>query len=207
MSSRIKFLLCLVAYTFVMRIMPYLATQYNFKVDSTVYFYPWNIMPLTGVCLFAGAYCMTDRRWAMGAPLVSLLLSDFAIWGITGQYAWGFPADSWAVFVSFALAIFLGQGLAKRSWPLRGLEAAGRGLFAEVIFFLLTNFAYFQTQDLHPQTFAGLLGCYADGIPFAIRSFVSTAFYSVLLVSPLVVRIIGAEQPVARQTEAVASAS
>lgn len=205
MSSRFKFLLCLVAYTFVMRLMPYLATKYDIKIDSTVYFYPWNLIPMTGLCLFAGAYCMSDRRLALGLPLGMLFLSNLAIGAITGQYGWGLPSGSWAVFVSFALAVFLGEGLNKRSWPRRGVEAAARGVFAEAVFFLLTNFAYFQTQDIHPQTFDGLLLCYRDGIPFAIRSFVSTAVYSVLFVSPIVVRMIGAEQQEVRRSEVVAS--
>jgi hypothetical protein len=210
MPARAKFLIGLVVFTVVVRVLPALLTHYDVKLDSSVIFYPWHFMPLMAVCLYSGA-TMTDRRYAIGMPLLALIASDLVLWLITGQSFWTVPMAGWSPAGAFCMAtlsflvsafcyviaIYLGKGVNRRPWPLRGLDAFGRGMLSEAIFFLLTNFVYFlsQTTD-HPHTAAGLIACYVAAIPFAGRSFASTAFYSVLLFSPLAVRASGETQQV-----------
>ena len=186
MSPRVKFLCGLVAFTVILRLIPYVLTQYDYVVDSSAIFYPWNFLPLAAVCLYSGAY-MSDRRLSFGLPLLALFVSDLGIWALTGQFAWAFPSDRWAVYVCYMITIFLGSGLGQRTWPMRGVDAFARGMLAEAIFFTVTNFAYFLVQTDLPHTTVGLIACYVAAIPFAGKSFLSTAIFSVLLLSPLAV--------------------
>ena len=184
MSSRLNFLLGLFSFTIVLRLLPYILTNYDAKLDSSVIFYPWNFSPMTAVCLFSGAF-MADRRIRFGLPLLALLISDLGIWAVTGQFSWAFPSDRWAAYVCTAMAVVLGQGLNRQPGASRAVAAVGCGLFSEVLFFVVTNFVYFWTQTEAPHTTAGLIACYVAAIPFAKTSFASSLFYTGLLFSPL----------------------
>ena len=198
MSSRIKFLVAVMFFTAGLRTIPYVLTAYNVTVNPDTLYYPWNFVPMMALCLFAGAY-VTDRRFAIGLPMLALLLSDLGIWGVTGQFSWAFPPDRWSAYLSHGFAVLLGQGLDRRTWPLRAVDAVGRGILAEVIFFVVTNFAYFMVQTDLPHNMMGLAACYVAAIPFAIRSFVSTAVFSALLFSPI--GLAAADQAEAQKSE------
>ena len=189
MSPRVKFLLSLFSFTIVLRLLPYVLTNYDVKFDSSVIFYPWNFSPMIAVCLYSGAY-LADRRMGFGLPLLALLASDVGIWAVTGQFSWAFPSDRWAAYLCTAIAVFMGQGLNRQSASQRPFAAVGCGLSAEVLFFVVTNFVYFWTQTTAPHTTAGLVACYFAAIPFAKTSFASSIFYAFLLFSPLADRTI-----------------
>jgi hypothetical protein len=193
MSSRLKFLLSLFSFTIVLRLLPYVLTNYDAKLDSSVIFYPWNFSPMIAVCLFSGAF-MSDRRIRFGLPLLALLVSDLGIWAITGQFFWAFPSDRWAAYVCTGIAVGLGQGLNRQTGTSRAIAALGRGLFSEILFFVVTNFVYFWTQTEAPHTTAGLVACFFAAIPFAKTSFASSMFYSFLLFSPLADRSVAPAQ-------------
>lgn len=199
MLPRMKFLIALIAFTVVLRLVPYLLKAYDITIDQSVIFYPWNFMPLTAVCLYSGAY-FTGRRVSYWLPLLGLFISDLSMSIVTGHLSWGFPSDRWSAYLSYVLIVAMGYGLNRESWPLRGVDGLARGIVAEVVFFGVTNLAYFFVQTQHPQTVTGLLACYAAAIPFAKTAFISTAFYSVLLFSPLAVRA-AAEESVATSGE------
>lgn len=198
MPPRVKFLMGLVTFAIIVRLLPALLTRYDLKLDPTVLFYPWNFMPLMAVSLYSGA-TVSDRRWAIGLPLFALVASDLGIWALTGKSVWTIPHDGWSAsagmmmatfcyvvsIACYAITVALGNGASQRPWPLRAVDAFARGMLAEAIFFILTNFAYFLIQNDLPHTPMGLVTCYVAAIPFAWKSFASTAFYSVLLFSPL----------------------
>jgi hypothetical protein len=50
-----------------------------------------------------------------------------------------------------------------------------------VVFFLVTNFGSWLAFDTFPKNPAGLLACYAAGIPFFINSLLGDLFYSAVL--------------------------
>lgn len=187
MPSKVKFVIGMLAFTVVLRLLPYFLTTYNVTLNPTVIFYPWHFMPLTAICLFSGAY-LANRRLAIALPLFGLLVSDLSIWAVTGNSLWAPQSDRWSAYLSYLLVTMMGTGLNRRSWPVRGVDAFTRGVLAEVLFFVVTNFAYFCIQTDLPHSPAGLYTCYLNAIPFAGQAFLSTAFYSVLLFSPLVVR-------------------
>ena len=184
MQPRWKFFVGLMAFTVTLRLMPYVMTNYDVKLDPSVYYYPWNFSPLMAISLFAGAN-LSDRRFRFGLPLLTLLLSDLGIWGVTGQFSWAFPPGYWSSYACNIFAVLLGTGLNSRTGMSRMFAAAGRGVLAEIVFFVITNFVYFLTQTDHPHNLAGLAACYIAAIPFAQTSFVSTAFYSTMLFSGL----------------------
>jgi hypothetical protein len=184
MSSRIRFLMSLIAFAVLLRLIPYVFTTYDLKLGTSTLFYPWNFSPMMAISLFAGASALNWRlRFAL--PLLMLFISDLGIWCLTGQFDWGFPADRWSAYVCSLVAVLLGSGLNQKSAGIRPFAAVGRGLFAEAMFFVVTNFAYFCSQSNLPHDVSGLVACYVAAIPFAGRSFASTAFYSLLLFSPL----------------------
>lgn len=199
MSSRMRFTLGLLAFTIVLRVVPYVLTAYDIKVDSNAFLYPWNFSPLMAVCLYSGA-SVADRRFRFGLPLAALFVSDLAIWAATGQFSWAFPSDRWSAYLCNAIAVLMGKGLNRQSGAMRTLSAVRQGIVAEVLFFVVTNFAYFLTQTDFPYTVAGLVACYVAAIPYAGRSLGSTLFYTVMLFSPLADRALsGSKEPKSAQ--------
>jgi len=194
MPPRMRFLLGLIAFTIVLRVVPYVLTAYDIKTDSGAIYYPWNFSPLMALSLYSGAY-ITDRRFRFGLPLIALFVSDLGIWAATGQFSWAFPSDRWSAYLCNVIAVLMGQGLNRQSGATRAFSAVRQGLFAEILFFVVTNFAYFLTQTDHPYTVAGLVACYIAAIPYAGRSFCSTLFYSLMLFSPLADGAVGAAEP------------
>lgn len=188
MSSRTKFVLGLVVFTIAVRLVPYLLEKYNAHTDPTAIYYPWNFVPLMSVSLFCGAY-VADRRLALALPFAAQFIHQLAFLFLTGKVEWAFQKDCWSLYLCYALAVFLGQGLGSRQWPMRGAHAVSRGLFCELVFFLITNFTYFQVQIELPHTFDGLMTCYIQAIPFAIKAFLGTGFYALLLFSPLAINL------------------
>jgi hypothetical protein len=187
MQSRLKFLVGLITFTVMLRLLPYVLKNYDYQIDPEVIYYPWNFSPLMAISLYAGA-TITDRRFRFGLPILTLLLSDLGIWAMTGQFSWAFPPGYWSSYLCNVIAVVMGSGLSRQTGSSRLFAAVGCGMIAETLFFVVTNFMYFWTQTLHPHTPAGLIACYIAGIPFAGKSFASTAVYSLLLFSPLVNR-------------------
>ena len=195
MPARWKFLAALMTFTVILRllpyvlpsVLPYLMANYDATLDASVIFYPWNFSPMMAISLYAGA-TLADRRLRFSLPLLTLLLSDLGIWAVTGQFGWAFPDGYWSSYLCNAIAVVLGAGLGHQTGSVRTLFAVGTGIVAETLFFVVTNFVYFLIQTDLPHTAAGLLACYVAAIPFAGRSFASTAFYSSLLFSPLAMK-------------------
>jgi hypothetical protein len=127
--------------------------------------YVWNLTPVGALALFAGARLRSPL--GLLVPLAVMALSDvllikpLADLGMRA-FSWGTPLI-YAAFLTYAL---LGRGLVGRSFsPLR---IGGAAVLGAVQFFLLTNFAVWLLGDglTYPKTLAGLLECYAAGVPF-----------------------------------------
>lgn len=115
--------------------------------------HPPNFAPITAMALFGGAY-FTDKRLAFFVPLMAMLLSDTII---------GFHSTQLVVYACFALITLLG-------FRLQNNKSVGKIALASIagstLFFIVTNFAVWIGSDFYPHTFAGLMTCYAAGIPF-----------------------------------------
>ena len=111
--------------------------------------------------LFAGA--RLGSRAAYLVPLSVMLASDLLLLPQLGRdvFSWMTPI----IYASYALNVAIGRLLRPRSVILWAIPAS---LLTATQFFLVTNFAVWLGGDgmQYPLTFAGLLDCYAAGLPF-----------------------------------------
>lgn len=147
----------------------------------------YNFKPVTAMCLFAGA-CFTDKRWALVAPLLAMLLSDCFL---------GFHGMMPYVYGSFVLSVCLGFFLKNRRHV---VPIAGTTLLSSLLFFLITNFGSWTGPD-YPHTWTGLLESYRMGLPFFRSTVAGDLFFSAVLFGGLALAEIGL--PALRAPEAV----
>ena len=146
---------------------------------------PYGFAPQWAMAVFAGAV-IRDRKVALIIPVLSMLVSDllYQLLYMNGMSVFpGFYAGQWQNYLLFSLITFVGFAVKKINLPSIALAS----LAAPTLFFLLSNFVvWFGTagtpQGLgRPRTFAGLIMCYQDGIPFFTTSLYATLFFSSLL--------------------------
>jgi hypothetical protein len=146
--------------------------------------HPPNITPLAAVALFGGA--TLERRWsAFLVPLAALLLSDLLLQAtyLAGwQPNWGFYQGQWVVYTCFVLTASLGWLIRRRRNVLAITLAAVAG---SLVFFLVTNFAFWASGLMYPKTTAGLWLCYEMALPFLRNSLVGDIAYSLLMFGAL----------------------
>jgi hypothetical protein len=128
----------------------------------------WNFAPVGALSLFAGARL---RGWQ--AYLVPL-----ALMAVTDPLLGGYSVATPLVYASFLINVWIGTRLRQTENPLWIGSAA---LAGSVQFFLLTNFAWFYPSAMYPHTLAGVVACYAAGVPFFWRTMASDLFYSGVL--------------------------
>ncbi|MGC0772982.1 MAG: DUF6580 family putative transport protein [Candidatus Acidiferrum sp.] len=129
--------------------------------------HPWNFAPVGAMALFSGAM-VRSRRLAFLFPLLALFAGDVFV---------GFYKLMPVVYASFLLSVAIGFWLRKR----RSVPRIGAATFFGAIqFFFITNFAVWATGLSYPRTGAGLLACYAAGVPFFWNTLAGDAFYATL---------------------------
>jgi Family of unknown function (DUF6580) len=125
----------------------------------------WNFAPVGALSLFAGARLRGWKAWVL--PL--------ALMAITDPLLGGYSAATPLVYASFLINVWIGTRLRKTENPLAIGSAA---LAGSIQFFLITNFAWLAASSMYPHTLAGVLSCYAAGVPFFWRTLASDLFYS-----------------------------
>ena len=147
--------------------------------------HPPNFTPVAAMTLFGAAHFRS--RWiAFLVPLMAMFLSDLAL-EVTTRLGWlggwmaqgrGFHDGMWVVYGAVAGIAALGLALRRReSVP----AIAGCVLGGSVIFFLLTNFAWWAGYDLYPHTLAGLMLSYEAAIPFFHWTLLGDIFFATVL--------------------------
>jgi hypothetical protein len=129
--------------------------------------HPWNFTPVGAMALFSGAI-IRDRRLAFLVPLLALFAGDIFI---------GFHKLMPVVYASFLVSVAIGFWLRDRRTVGRICAAT---LLGAVQFFLITNFAVWTFGLSYPRNTAGLVACYAAGIPFFWNTLAGDAAYAVL---------------------------
>jgi hypothetical protein len=135
----------------------------------------WEFKPVAATAVFAGWYFSRLAAAAL-VPLLILVISDL-----------GLPAyDSFGVmvikYVMMLLPVLFGRNLFSRRdgrtsiwrWGLCGLAPA-------TLFYLTTNLAVWAFESDYPQTLAGLVQCYAAGVPFFRAMLAGDLFYLAVL--------------------------
>ncbi len=147
--------------------------------------HPPNFTPVGAVALFGAAHFRS--RWAAFlVPLGAMLFGDLALeaagqLGLLGGWmagGRGFYAGMWVVYLAVALVAALGFLLRRR----RSVPAvAACVLSGSVLFFLVTNFAWWAGYDLYPHTAEGLLTSYVAALPFFHWTLLGDAFFGTAL--------------------------
>ncbi|SFH67825.1 DUF6580 family putative transport protein [Planctomicrobium piriforme] len=174
----------LFAYTLSIRLLPFVLSRFGLPLDMSVSIYPWNFSPLIPLCLFGGAFYSSPRT-AIWLPVSMMFLGDVAILAVTGRPDLISVPVSLSVYVATAICAALGLLLKTSQSPARLVAI---GAVSCVLFFLITNTVVWQAYPTYPDTPAGLLACYAAGLPFLRNTVLSTILFGAVLFSPLSVR-------------------
>lgn len=130
--------------------------------------HPVNFAPIAAMALAGGVYL--DKRFSMIVPIIALLISDWVL---------GFYPILFFVYGSVAVIGLVGLWLRSHKKP---LPVFGASLFSSVLFFLVTNFgAWVVGPETYPKNWAGLMECYAAGIPFFRNTVFGDLFYVAVL--------------------------
>src|ERR1700688_4056264 len=130
--------------------------------------HPWNLAPVGAMALFSGAV-IRNRVMAFVFPLVAMLAGDFFV---------GFHILMPVVYASFLVSTAIGFWLRERRSAVR---VGGAVLLGAIQFFLVTNFGVWMFSNFYPKTLAGLMACYAAGVPFVWNTLAGDICYSALL--------------------------
>jgi hypothetical protein len=130
--------------------------------------HPWNLAPVGAMALFSGAV-VRNRVMAFVFPLLAMLAGDLFV---------GFHILMPVVYVSFVISTALGFWVRERRSAAR---VGGVVLLGAIQFFLITNFGVWAFSNFYPKTFAGLMACYAAGVPFFWNTLAGDVCYSALL--------------------------
>ena len=125
--------------------------------------HPLAFTPVGAALLFFGARGPRKQLWA---PLVLLAASDVVL--TKWVYGYAFTWDHFVTWVWYAGMLWLGTRLRGTNRP---LPILGSALAGSVSFFVVSNFAVWGAwTDMYPRTLAGLMTCYAAGLPFFRRA-------------------------------------
>ena len=136
----------------------------------------WNFTPVGASLLFFGSRRPRRELWA---PLALMAASDVVL--TLFVYRFPFSPDHLITWAWYGVALLLGGLLCKDSKP---LPVFGAALATSVSFFLISNFAVWgighAVDNMYPKTMAGLVSCYAAGVPFFRYTVASDLMFSAL---------------------------
>lgn len=144
---------------------------------------PWGFAPQIAMALFGGSVFVHNKKWAFALPVVSMFLSDLlyqTLYWTGATSIQGFYAGQWQNYLLFALLTVIGFAVKKEN--VLGILAGS--LVAPVVYFLLSNFLVWLCATggyQRPKTWAGLMQCMADGVPFFGGSISGTLVFSAVL--------------------------
>ena len=124
-----------------------------------------NFTAIGAMALFGGAY-FSNKKLAFAVPLTAMFLTDLVL---------GFHNTIIAVYISFALMVVIGMTMIKKK---RAGNIVLASVTAAVLFFIITNFAFWLTGIMYPVTATGLIECYVAAIPFFGYNLAGNLFYA-----------------------------
>lgn len=124
-----------------------------------------NFTPITAMALFAGMYFR--NKLALSLPFVAMLISDYVI----GFYDWRLMVS---VYISFGLVVLLGHFM-RNNKSFTGIF--GAGILGSLIFFIVSNFAFWYFFPLYSKSLPGLAQAYLMGLPFLKTALAGDLFY------------------------------
>lgn len=141
----------------------------------------WGFAPHIAMALFGGSV-IRDKRVAFALPILSLLLSDaiYHILYLNGLFVIpGFYSGQFLNYMMIGSLTVIGFFI-RRDNPVQILAGSVAGPL--VYFFLSNGWVWLAGGGwARPKTVAGLLQCYADGLPFLQTSLAGTLVFSAFL--------------------------
>ena len=141
--------------------------------------HPYNFTPLSAIALFGAAHF--KKGWQVVIiPILATWLSDLFINNViydSLDFVWFYQGFYWQ-YGAYILIALLGRKALTRITVSRVLLSS---IGAAGVFFLVSNFGVWAGSPMYPQTFSGLITCYAAGIPFFGGALFGNLFYSVAL--------------------------
>ncbi len=140
--------------------------------------HPPNFAPIGAMSIFGAAY-FARKHLAIVVPIIAMWLSDLLLNNVIyGQYfdhfVWFYQGCYWT-YAAFIFIGLIGFRLLKKVRPVNLLIAS---LSASVVFFLISNFGVWASGTMYPNTFSGLMSCYAAGLPFFKNTLMGDLVYS-----------------------------
>lgn len=128
-----------------------------------------NFAPISAIALFGGVYL--SRKYALLLPMAALVISDAVI---------GFDSieSRLTVYGSFLLVGLIGLLVRKNK---NFLSIAAGAISGSIIFYLITNFAFFYPPTMYAHNISGVLQSYYMALPFFRNTLLGDVFYTGLL--------------------------
>jgi hypothetical protein len=142
----------------------------GFDVAARLVWHAPNVSPVAASALFAGIM-LRRRSLAPVVPLAALLIGD----AISGFYHWQVMAVVYAALTLPAVAGILTRHLRASRVVVPTV------LVCSLIFFVTTNFAVWAWSGLYSADMAGLIQCYAMGLPFLKYTIAGDLFWAAVL--------------------------
>ncbi len=140
-----------------------------------------NFAPQIAMAVFGGA-AIKDKKLAFALPLVSMFFSD-VLYEVLFQYGvtayGGFYEGQVSNYIAIGLTVIVGFWIKNVN---RG-KVTLAALSGTTFYFLVSNFfVWIGGGGLdRPHTFAGLLQCYGDALPFYRTALLNTWIFSAIL--------------------------
>jgi len=134
---------------------------------------PFRLDSMIALALLCGV--VVRHPFAILIPLAIRLFTDVLLWQKTG---YGFYSS-----MGFDYAAYLGIALLARTAPAQRYATTmfAGSFLGPTLFFLVSNFGvWYLWPDTYAPTTAGLLSCYAAGIPFFKASFAGNFIFSIV---------------------------
>ncbi|MEO8796217.1 MAG: DUF6580 family putative transport protein [Daejeonella sp.] len=127
----------------------------------------WNFTAVGALAIFSGAQ-FRNKSFAFIIPLAAMAISDLFIGN-------GFSMIVYSAFIVMVVCGYL----------IRNKVNAGNVVLSSVagalVFFLITNFAFFYSPVLYPHNFAGIIASYVAALPFLNNMLAANLVYGSLL--------------------------
>ena len=135
--------------------------------------HPLAFTPVAAALLYFGARGPKRQLWA---PLALLAVSDVILTKIL--YSYPLTWDHFVTWAWYAAILLLGTQLRENTnW----LRVGGAALASSVSFFVVSNFAVWACWGMYPKTLAGLMTCYAAGLPFFRRGIAGDMLFTAVM--------------------------
>jgi hypothetical protein len=140
--------------------------------------HPLAFTPIAAALLYFGARGPRRQLWV---PLALLAATDVILTKIA--YSYPLTWDHFVTWAWYAAILLLGTALRKNdlrentNW----LRIGGAALASSVSFFVVSNFAVWASWAMYPKTLAGLMTCYAAGLPFFRRGVAGDLLFTAVM--------------------------